>query len=77
MIRHLQVDFARELDETSLKVKLLCLPREIEGIDRNAVAAKSRTWIKRLEAKWLRCSSPYYFKDVDSHAQAQQLEFVH
>ena len=39
-------DFARELNESRGKVILFRLPGQIERIDRNAVAAKSRPRIK-------------------------------
>ena len=40
MVRHVAVDLAGELDEARVVVERLELPREVERIDRDAVAAE-------------------------------------
>ena len=41
-VRHLLVDLAGELDELRVEAELARLPREVERIDRDAVAAEAR-----------------------------------
>src|SRR5262249_36980347 len=49
VIRHRAVDLAGQFDEASLLVVFARLPSEIERIDRDAVTAKPRPGIERLE----------------------------
>ena len=41
-VRHRLVDLARELDELGVEAVLARLPREVEGVDRDAVPAEAR-----------------------------------
>ena len=41
VVRHVLVDLARELDEPRREVELARLPGEVEGVDRDAVAAEA------------------------------------
>ena len=51
-------------------------PREIKGIDRDAVSAQSGTGIKRLEAERLGLGRVDHLPDVDSHAVVEHLQLV-
>ncbi len=76
VVGHAGVDLAGELDEAGVKVKLLCLPRKIEGIDGDAMAAESRAGVESLVAEGLGFGGVDHFKDVDAHAVAELFEFV-
>ena len=54
VVRHVLVDLAGELDEPRREVELARLPREVERVDRDAVAAEARAGIERHEAERLR-----------------------
>ena len=75
-VRHVVVDLARELDEARREVELARLPREVEGIDRDAVAAEAGAWLERREAERLRRRRVDHFPDVDVHAVAELRELV-
>ena len=76
-VRHLAVDVAGQLDEARLDAGLLGLPRKIERIDGNAVAAQAGAGIKRHEAERLGGRGVDHFPHVDAHAVAHQRDFVH
>ena len=42
VVRHAGVDVAGQLDEARIEAALLRLPRQVERIDRDAVAAEAR-----------------------------------
>src|ERR1700733_4380153 len=71
------IHFTRELNKPSAKVEFLRLPAEIKWIDRDAMAAESRTWIKGLEAEGFGRSRCDHFPNVYAHAEAKQFQFVH
>src|SRR5579864_959464 len=77
VVRHVQVDFARQFNEASVEVVLLSFPGKIERVDRNAVTAESRSGIKRMETERLRRRRRDYLPDIDAHPHAQHLEFVY
>src|SRR5207245_4114989 len=76
MVRHVGVDLARQFDETRTEVTLFGFPGKIERIYWDAVSAKSRSRIKRMEAERLGGGSLNHFPYVYAHPQAQQLEFI-
>jgi hypothetical protein len=53
VVRHAGVDVPGQLDEARIETGLLRLPREIERIDRNAVAAQAGPRVERHEAERL------------------------
>ena len=55
---HGGVDLPRQFDEPGWKTIFSGHPGQIEGVDRNAVAAKSRPWIECLKAEWLALRLP-------------------
>ena len=76
VVGHGHVDLARQFDETRVEVELLCLPREIKGIDGNAVSAQTRPGIERMKAERLGRGRVDDLPDVEIHAQAQHFELV-
>src|SRR5262249_5747088 len=76
VIGHGGVDLSGKFDKTSLKIKLARSPREIERIDRDAMATQTRTGIKRMEAEWLGGCSVNDFPDIHAHPKTQQFQFV-
>jgi hypothetical protein len=76
VIRHVDVDLARQFNEARAKVPFFRFPGKIKRIDRNAVPAQPGTGIKGLKPKRLGGSRVNHFPDIESHAQRQQLEFV-
>ena len=76
MVGHVVVDLSGQFDEASAEIKFFGFPREIEGIDGNAMPAQARSGIKRMKAERLGGSGFDDLPDIDVHAQAQQLEFV-
>ena len=77
MVGHGNVDLPRQLDEASVEVPLFRFPREVERIHRDAVPAQTRPGLEGLKAKGFRRGSVNNFPDVNSHAQAQELELIH
>ena len=65
------------LDEASLGPALASPPREIERINRNAVATKSRPWPKWLEAKWLRRGRLDDVPHIDVHFVKGKFELIY
>ena len=53
------------------------LPREVEGIERNAVTAPAGPRIEAHESEGLRRRGVEHFPDVDAHAVEDHLELVH
>ena len=76
VIGHGSIDFAGQLDETSGEIVFAGFPGKIIRIDGNAVAAQTRTGIKRHEAERLGGGGVDDFPDVDVHARSQKFEFV-
>ena len=68
---------AGQLDEPALEPRLPGLPRKIEGIDRDAVAAQARPRVKRHEAEGFGLRRVDHFPDTDVHLVAHQRDFVH
>ena len=75
-VGHGRVDFAGQLDEAGAEVELLGLPREIERIDGDAMAAQAGAGIKGLKAEGLGLGRVDDLVDVDAHAHAELLELV-
>src|SRR5207302_4176465 len=65
-----------ELDELRVEAELPGLPAEIEGIDRDAVAAEARPGAEAHVAEGLARHSVDDLPDVDSYAVAEDREFV-
>src|SRR5678815_1723408 len=65
-----------ELDETALEPVLPRLPRQIEGIDWDAVTAKTRSRVERHETERLSACGLDDFPDVDIHPVRHQRDFV-
>ena len=51
-------------------------PGQIEGIDRNAVAAKSRPGIECLEAEWFALGCLDHLPDINTHSIIKHLQFI-
>ena len=77
MIWHRDVDFASQFDETRAEIPFLGLPRQVKGIDRDAVSAQAGSGIEGLETERLGGCCVYHFPDIQAHAQAQQLQFIY
>src|ERR1700747_730045 len=75
-VRHVDVDFARELNEACTEIELLRLPREVEGVDGNAMATEAGARQEPREAEGLGLRRVNHLVDVDSHAHAELFEFV-
>src|ERR1019366_3958040 len=76
VVRHVVVDLSGKLDEAGAEIKLFGLPREIEGVNGNAMPAQAGAGVKGMKAERLGGSGRDHLPDVDVHAQAQQLEFI-
>jgi hypothetical protein len=74
--RHRAVHMAGELDEAAFEPALARLPRQVERIDRNAVAAEARARIEGHEAERLRARRIDDFPHVDVHAVRHQRQLV-
>src|SRR5271157_176767 len=77
MVRHGGIDLARQFDEARMEVELLRLPREIKGIDWNAVPAEPGSRIERVKAKGFGLGRFDHFPDIYAHAQAELFQLVH
>jgi hypothetical protein len=77
VVRHVVVDLSGRLDEAGAEIKFFGFPGEIEGVNRNAMPTQTGTGIERVEAERLGGSGRDHLPNVDVHAQAQQLEFIH
>src|SRR5262245_11029275 len=76
MIGHANVDLSRKLNEASVEIEFFGFPREIEGVDWDAMAAQTGAGIERLETEWLRRGRLNDLPYVQTHTQAEQFEFV-
>ena len=76
VVRHVLVDLAGELDEAGREVVLARLPREVERVDRDAVAAEAGARIEAHEPERLGVCRVDDLPDVDSHPIAQLGELV-
>ena len=74
---HLAVDLAGKLDEVRGKSVFPRLPREIERIDRDAVAAEPRARIVAGKAEGLRGRRVDHLINVEPHAVGDDLHLVH
>ena len=74
--RHVLVDLARELDELRVEVVLPRLPRQVERVDRHAVAAQARARLEAHEAEGLRRRGAHDLPDVDVHPVTELGELV-
>ena len=74
--RHLRVDLPRQLDEARKGSVLGRLPGEIEGIERDAVAAQPRSRVERHEAERLGLRRLDHLPDIDTHPAERHLQLV-
>src|SRR5262249_40214436 len=74
--RHCIVDLPGELDEGSGNVVFPRLPRQVEGIDWDAMPSETRSGIKRHVAERLRLGCFYHFPDIDSHGPIDELQLI-
>ncbi len=77
VLGHAAVDLPGQLDEARLEVVLLRLPRQVERVDGDAVAAEAGAGIERHEAERLRLGRVDHLPHVDVHPVAHQRELVH
>ncbi len=75
-VRHVVVDLAGELDEARREVVLARLPREVVGVERDAVPAEAGAGLERLEAERLGGGGVDDLPDVDAHPVAELRELV-
>ena len=75
-VRHLLVHLAGELDELRVEAELARLPREVEGIDGDAVAAEARARAEAHVAERLGRGGVDDLPDVDPHPVAEDRELV-
>ncbi len=76
ILRHAGVDFAGGLDQAGVIVELAGLPGKVKRVERNAVAAESRSRIKRLKAVRLCFGRVDHVPDIDAHTVADDRHFV-
>src|SRR5579875_1726428 len=74
---HRGVDLSRQLNETRGKLVLARLPGKIKRVYGYAVPSQARPRIKGGESKRLGLSRADDLPDVQAHALAEQLQFVH
>ncbi len=70
------LDLARQLDEARPHPELGRLPRQVERIERNAVAAEAGPGIERREAERLGLRRLDHFPHVDAHPIERHLQLV-
>ena len=75
-VRHAAVDLPGQLDEPRIEAGLLRFPRQVERIDRNAVAAEAGARIEGHEAERLGRRGLDDFPDVEAEPVAHQRDFV-
>ena len=75
-VRHRLVDLPGELDELRVEAELARLPREVEGVDRDAVAAEPGAGLEGHEAERLRRRCLDDLPHVDVHPVAELCELV-
>ena len=76
VVRHGVVDLSGKLNETGGEVVLLRLPRQIERVERNAMATESRPGIEGHVAKRLSFGRLDDLPDVDPHPFTEQGQLV-
>ena len=76
VVGHRRVDLAGELDQPRALPILEGLPREVEGVDGDAMAAQAGPGIEGHEAEWLRRGRIDHLPHVDSHLRVDHLELV-
>ena len=76
VVRHVLVDLAGQLDEARREVVLARLPGEVEGVDRDAVAAEAWAGLEAHEPERLRSGRLDDLPDVHPHPLAQHRELV-
>src|SRR5436190_862399 len=75
-MRHRGIHMTGELDESRLEAVLLRLPRQIERIDWDTVAAEAGPWVERHEAERLRLRRINDLPDVDPQLVAHQRDLI-
>src|SRR4029077_1495136 len=68
VVRHAQIHFSRQFDETYAEIKLLSLPGEIKRMNWNAMPTQSWTRIEGLKAERLGGCGADHFENIDAHA---------
>ena len=76
-VRHVRVHLPCQLDELRVEVVLPRLPRQVEGIDRDAVPAEAWARLEAHEAERLRLRRLDDLPDVEIHPFAELRELVH
>src|SRR5262245_3790538 len=74
--RHRAIHVCGQFDEARLEASFLGFPREIKGVNRDAVTAKPWPWMKGHEAERLRLRGIDNLPYVDAHPVAHQRELV-
>ena len=74
--RHAGVDFAGQLNELGMHAVFARLPREVERVNRQAVAAEAGPRVIRRVAERLGGGRVYDFKDVQPHRVAHLPQFI-
>jgi hypothetical protein len=77
VVGHPAVDLGGELDEARLEPVQPGRPREVEGVDGNAVAAEARARVEGHEAERLGGGGLDDLPDVDVELRAHQRQLVH
>ena len=76
VLRHARIYFFRQADEARIETVLSSFPRKIMRVERNAVAADSRTGIKGHEPERLGCRRANHFPRIDAERVAQPRHLV-
>ena len=76
VVRHRRVDLARQFDEPRAHAVLERLPRQVEGIDGDAVTSEARPGKEGHVAEGLGGGGADHLPDVDAHRRVDHLELV-
>ena len=77
VFRHLIVNHHRAFNHRGMETVLSCFPRKIVWVKRNAVSAKTRTRVERLETIWFCFCRIHNFPHTDTHFIAQHGQLVY
>jgi hypothetical protein len=77
VLGHVAVDLPSEFDESRLETIRSCLPGQVEGVYRDAVAAETGSRIERHEAEGFRGGSVNDLPNIQIEPVAHESQLVH
>src|SRR5487761_2640199 len=75
-VRHAHVHLAGQFNELCAEVISLCLPREIERVNGDAMTAESGAGIERMKSEGLGFGGVDHLPNIDAHAHAELLQLI-